>query len=102
MPLYDYQCPDCCYRTNTFVWSMGHGVVCPHCGTRMTRLFTTSNMYLLGREKPVPFKFEPKECNADKDIWKSVIEDDKKGKLAPGELKFWKKEVEKNNPNLVL
>lgn len=102
MPLYDFQCPNCCYRTNTFVWSQKHEALCPHCNTEMAKLFTGTSSLLPNREKPVPFKFEPKECSADKDIWKSVIEDDKRGKLAPGELRFWKEEVSKNNPNLIL
>lgn len=102
MPLHDFQCPKCCYRANIFVWTWKHKASCPHCNIEMTKLFTTSNMVLLNRQKAVPFKFEPKEANADKGIWKSVIEDEKRGVLAPGELKFWKKEVEKNNPNLIL
>jgi len=102
MPLYDFQCPGCGYRSNTFVWNMHNKVICPHCGETMMRLFTTSNMILLNRQKPRCFKHNPEECNADKDIWKTVIEDQKRGNLAPGELEFWKKEVSKNNPDVIL
>jgi len=59
-------------------------------------------MPLLNRQKPMGFKYDPKEMNADKDIWKTVITDTESGKTTKAEIKWWKKEIEKNNPNLIL
>jgi len=102
MPIYDYQCV-CGYRSEKFVWAgKENKVFCPICHKHMKKLFTTTSSLLPGREKPVPFKFDPKEPSADKSIWKSVISDAEKGKLHPGELKWWKKEIGKTSPNLIL
>lgn len=103
MPIYDYQCNACGYRSSEFVWvTAKDGIVCPRCHNQMIRLFTTSNMFLLNRQKAVPFKFDPHEPSADKSLWKSVISDAEKGKLHPGELKWWKKEIGKTSPNIIL
>lgn len=103
MPLYDYQCPNCGRRDLEFVWTnSSKQIMCRNCKTPMIKLFTTSNLVLLNRQKPVPFKFEPKEGNADKEIWQTVIHDAEKGKLKKGELEHWKKEVSKSNPNIIL
>lgn len=103
MPIFDYECKTCGYRSSEFVWiTAKDGVVCPRCHDQMTRLFTTGNMVLLNRQKAVPFKFDPKEPNADKSIWKSVIVDAQKGVLQKGELEYWKKEISKTSPNIIL
>lgn len=65
------------------------------------RLFTTSNMMLLNRQKPIPFKHEPKECDADKDIWLSVKADAERGDMTKREYRFWKDEMEKSHPEII-
>jgi putative FmdB family regulatory protein len=102
MPIYRYKCTKCNLDSEEFVWNGDAHISCPECGTEMIRLFTTSNMPLLNREKPISFKYDPHEPNADKNIWKTVISDAEKGKLHPGELKFWKREMAKSNPNVIV
>jgi len=85
-----------------FVHDMNQPVYCPICSDVMARVFTTSNMILTNRQKPRPFKHEPQECNADKDIWLSVIKDAERKKISKKEFNFWKKEVQKNDPTLIL
>lgn len=103
MPLFDYKCETCGYSATEFVWITAKDeLVCPDCGCQMIRLFTPTAGPLLGREKPMPFKFDPGEPNADKSIWKTVISDAEKGKLKKGELEWWKKEINRTSPNMIL
>ena len=102
MPIYEYQCAGCGYRSENFVWHIsGDEVRCPHCNGVMARLFTTSNMVLLNRQKPRPFKHDPKECDADKDIWLGVKTDVEKGTMTQKEYRFWKDEMEKSHPEII-
>jgi len=102
MPIYDYQCVKCGYRSENFVWHLKQGeIVCPHCKGSMARLFTTSIMPLLNRQKPCSFKHEPKECDADKDIWLSVKADAERGNMTQREYRFWKDELEKSHPEII-
>lgn len=101
MPIFNFQCPNCGYQSEEFVWHLHDEVICPKCHKPMTRLYTTSNMVLLNRQKPVPFKHEPKECDADKDIWLSVKADAERGKMTKKEYTFWKDEMEKSHPEII-
>ena len=101
MPIYNYQCPKCGYCSEEFVWKYKGEVLCPVCKSTMTQLFTTSNMVLLNRQKPCSFKHEPKECDADKDIWLSVKADAERGNMTQKEYQFWKDELEKSHPEII-
>lgn len=100
MPIYNYKC-ECGYSSDTFVWKMEEVVLCPCCHKPMQRLFTGSNLHLLNRQKPVPFKYEQKECNATKELYESCRMDFKHKKTGLGELKFWKDRMERDHPEMI-
>ena len=104
MPLYDHKCSCCGYKSTEFVWiTAKDGVVCPHCGAQMIRLFTGTFAELkTKRGKPRSYSYEPQEWSAVKDAWESCKADYKKGITDAKEVNYWKKEVQKENPNLVL
>lgn len=102
MPVYDYTC-ECGYHDNKFVWHLEDEVVCPLCHKPMRRLFTGTFAELKSkRSKPYSYSWEPEEWNATKDNFESAKRDLKRGKTNQAEVDYWKKEVEKENPNLII
>ena len=102
MPMYDYLC-DCGYHSIEFVWHFEDAVVCPICQKPMRRLFTGTFAELKStRSKPRSYSWEPEEWNSTKDSYESCKRDFDRGKTDLAEVKYWKKEVEKENPSLIL
>jgi len=103
MPMYDYQC-NCGYRSSEFVWiTSDRGIVCPKCGGQMQRLFTGSFAELKSkRHKPRAYSYDPREWDATKDNFESCKRDVIRGKTDKKELDFWKKEMRKEHPELII
>jgi len=69
----------------------------------MQRLFTGSFAELKSaRTKPYSYSYDPRAWNSTKDSFESCKHDFEKGKTSVKEVKYWKNEVEKENPNQVI
>jgi|GEM_PF-2879262 len=102
MPIYDYKC-HCGHHSDKFVWHLDDMVFCPLCHKPMQRLFTGSFAELKSaRTKPYSYSYDPREWNSTKDSFESCKSDFERGKTDATEVDYWKKEVEKENPNLVI
>jgi len=103
MPIYEYQCAKCGDRAENFVWHIsGQEVKCKKCGGVMARLFTVSNLPLLNRQKPRPYRYDFRKCSATEDAFESCKRDYEKGRTGTKEVEYWKKAVEEENPNLIV
>lgn len=102
MPMYDYMC-NCGHHSSSFVWHLDDMVFCPLCHKPMQRLFTGTFAELKSkRSKPRIYSWEPQEWDATKDNFESCKRDFERGKTDIAELNYWKTEVKKENPNLVI
>ena len=102
MPLYDYLCK-CGHHSHEFVWHLKDTALCPMCQIPMQRLFTGSFAELKSRRtKPRSYSYDPREWDATKDNYEACKRDYNRKKTDEKELSFWKGEVRKEHPDLIL
>jgi hypothetical protein len=100
--MYDYLC-NCGHHSSEFVWHLDDMVVCPICQKPMQRLFTGSFAQLKSnRSKPHSYTYDPREWNATKDNFESCKRDFERGKADATEVEYWRGQVKKENPDLIV